>query len=86
MPGAVINRAWEVLKELEGGPVLPNPNGRARSGRVKAPAPLAQQLPLLATTSPLLDELLALDVSSMTPLEAINKLYEVQEQARQSEH
>lgn len=84
MPGTVVNRAWEVLKELEDGPAPSSPNGRTRSGRVRASEPLAQQLSLLATTPPLLDDLLALDVSSMTPLEAINKLYEIQEQARQS--
>ena len=29
------------------------------------------------------ESLLALDVASMTPLEAINKLYELQEQAKE---
>ena len=36
----------------------------------------------MASTPEALEELLALDVSSMTPLEAINKLYELQRRAR----
>ena len=32
----------------------------------------------------MVEMLLELDVASMTPLEAINKLYELQEQARES--
>ena len=38
---------------------------------------------LMDTTSRALEELMALDVSSMTPLEAINKLYELQQRARE---
>ena len=38
----------------------------------------AQQMALFPAASPLLDELAALDVTTMTPLEAINKLYEWQ--------
>ena len=77
MPAAVVNRAWEVLTELEGKSSSP-----AANGRPSPPAVEAQQLSLLPTTSPVIDELLALDISSMTPLEAITKLYEIQERAR----
>ena len=77
MPTAVINRAWEVLKELEGAASPPGTNGRA-----EAPSDEVRQLSLLPTTPPVIDELLALDVSSMTPLEAITKLYEIQERAK----
>ena len=77
MPAAVVNRAWEVLTELEGKSSSPAANGRAAPPDVQA-----QQLSLLPTTSPVIDELLTLDVSSMTPLEAITKLYEIQERAR----
>ena len=77
MPAAVVNRAWEVLTELEGKSSSPAANGRAAPPDVQA-----QQLSLLPTTSPVIDELLALDVSSMTPLEAITKLYEIQERAK----
>ena len=76
MPSAVVNRAWEVLTELEG------KSSTAANGRSDPPATQAQQLSLLPTTPPVIDELLALDVSSLTPLEAITKLYEIQERAR----
>ena len=77
MPSAVINRAWEVLTELEGISSSPAANGRPPPPTVEA-----QQLSLLPTTPPVIDELLALDISSMTPLEAITKLYEIQERAK----
>jgi DNA mismatch repair protein MutS len=80
MPGSVVSRAWEVLAELEDG----SQSKSGSSGRgVRSPAP--QQMPLLGFGSPVVDELLALDVASMTPLDAINRLYELQEQARGEE-
>ena len=88
LPGAVINRAWEVLSELENGavghrqPSQGRPRGLGASRRAMTPA---QQLPLMGATSAAVESLLALDVASMTPLEAINKLYELQEQAKQPE-
>ena len=77
MPSAVVNRAWEVLTELEG-----RSSSAAANGRNEPPSVEAQQLSLLPAAPPVIDELLALDVSSMTPLEAITKLYEIQERAR----
>ena len=79
LPGSVINRAWEVLNELENGTSTERaPSGARRHGKSPPPA----QLPMLMTTPVLIQELLKLDVASMTPLEAINKLYEIQEKAR----
>jgi DNA mismatch repair protein MutS len=84
MPGAVVNRAWEVLSDLENGAGGGrSPDGAGAGSRSVAPP--AQQLPLMATTSKALEELMALDVSSMTPLEAINKLYELQQRAREAD-
>ena len=77
MPGSVVSRAWEVLAELEDG--SHSKSGSYRRGS-RGPAP--QQMPLLGFDSPVVDELLALDVASMTPLDAINRLYELQERAR----
>jgi DNA mismatch repair protein MutS len=37
-----------------------------------------QQIALFPESSPLLDELAKLDITTMTPLEAMNKLYEWQ--------
>ena len=78
MPGSVVSRAWEVLAELEDG-------SHSKSGpyRRRGPAPL--QMPLLGFGSPVVDELIALDVASMTPLDAINRLYELQERARDNQ-
>ena len=68
LPRDVINRANEVLKDLE---------RRAPTAAVE-PSHLqqVQQIALFPESSPILDELGGLDVSTMTPLEAINKLYE----------
>jgi len=71
LPRPVVSRAWEVLRELES----------AATGQ-KVPSQPPLQLSLLGGNSPVLDDLLELDVSSMTPLDAINALYELQERAR----
>ena len=81
LPGSVINRAWEVLRELEDGASHQQLPARGRR-RGKAPPP--EQLRLVSADTAALKELASLDVSSMTPLEAINKLYELQEKARGS--
>ncbi len=78
MPASVVNRAWDVLAELEDDSRANRASPRRRRG-----SPQPQQMPLLTFTSPVVDELLALDVASMTPLDAINKLYELQERARE---
>ena len=81
LPAGVVNRAWEVLEELESD----SPNGTAngkKSGRRRTSAP-AQQLPLIGGTPAAVEDLLGMDIASMTPLEAINKLYELQEKARE---
>ena len=81
LPGSVINRAWEVLGELE----------KAAADHGKSDRPLRprghillEQLPLIGPTPEVVEDLLKLDISSMTPLEAINKLYELQERCRES--
>ena len=40
------------------------------------------QLSLLAAPSPLVEEIEAIDVDSLTPLDAIRRLYELRERAR----
>ena len=77
LPRAVVNRAWEVLGDLEGDQSHPpgSVSGRASKGRVL-------QMPLFAQTSPAMEELLGMDVANMTPLEAINALYRLQQEAR----
>ncbi|MDA1188066.1 MAG: DNA mismatch repair protein MutS [Chloroflexi bacterium] len=78
LPSSVIHRAWEVLKDLENGA---GPRSRGKGKKDGQPPP--DQLPLLPTPSPITEEVLGLDVASMTPLEAITKLYELQEKARE---
>ncbi len=74
MPRPVIQRAQEVLSELEDkGDRLP------RRGR---PREAAVQLSLLGASDAFLEELASLDVDSLTPLQAITKLYELREKAR----
>ena len=40
---------------------------------------------LFQPEQPLLEEVLGLDVANLTPLEAINKLYQLQEKAKELE-
>lgn len=66
LPRTVIQRATEMLKELE-----------ASSGSAVKINPLtAQQLALFPETNPLTSELEKLDLNTLSPLEALNKLYE----------
>ncbi|MDE2778657.1 MAG: DNA mismatch repair protein MutS [Chloroflexota bacterium] len=79
LPRSVVSRAWEVLEDLEQAG-----NGRhTASPRRKSEA--AIQMPLFQPEQPLKDAVLGLDVANLTPLEAINKLYELQERAREGE-
>ena len=81
LPGSVINRAWEVLRVLEDGGGDVDSTAESGPHRRRGADPV-QQLPLLAASSSAVQALMELDVASMTPLEAITKLYELQEQAR----
>ena len=89
LPGAVISRAWEVLRDLEELAVNQRQSTGIEShrpgGRRRGKAHLTQQLPLMKIMPAALERLLALDIASMTPLEAINKLYELQGEAREVE-
>lgn len=66
LPRSVVQRADEILKQLElssGKAVRLNPH-------------TARQLVLFPETNPLLEELKALDINTLSPIEALNKLYE----------
>jgi DNA mismatch repair protein MutS len=76
LPAAVIHRAEELLKEMEAAAQRVPVGSGQRTVFVK-------QLPLFgAEEHPVIAELRALDVSVLSPLEAINKLYELQHKAR----
>ena len=78
LPRSVVNRAWEVLADLE----QPDKPAQGKSRRRTAPA---QQMSLFQPEQPLLEEVRSLDVANLTPLEAINKLYQLQEKAKELE-
>jgi len=80
LPRSVVHRAQEVLEELEGDSRRALPRSSSRSRRKEAPS---QQMPLFAQKSPLLEELEKLEIDSLTPLEALNKLYEIQKKAKE---
>ena len=71
VPRPVINRAEELLAQLESGEFRPG-----------TPAPHPHQPVLFAAEHPVVGRLQELDIPAMTPLEAINKLYELQRQGR----
>jgi len=66
LPSPVVQRAGEILKQLEAS------SGNAVSIDPHAP----QQLALFPATNPLVDELDELDINTLSPIEALNKLYE----------
>ncbi len=68
LPRPVIQRAGEIMSELE------KTSGRA----VKINPVAAQQVALFPETNPLLDEIKKLDINSLSPIEALNKLFEWQ--------
>ncbi len=76
LPNSVIQRAREVLAALEQGA-----DGRRAARRRPSDVP-KEQLPLMPARPELVDELAGLDIDSMTPLQALTKLYEVREKAR----
>ncbi|MEE2656615.1 MAG: DNA mismatch repair protein MutS [Chloroflexota bacterium] len=76
LPQPVVNRAWELLNDLEAGD---------EQGRITVPTQLtdAPQLSLWPSDATVLsEELSKLNITDMTPLEAMNKLYELQQYVR----
>jgi DNA mismatch repair protein MutS len=68
LPRPVIQRATEIMRELE------KSSGQA----IRINPQAAQQVALFPETNPLIDELRQLDMNSLSPIEALNKLYEWQ--------
>ena len=84
MPPSVVSRAQELLTALEQERADGRGTGR-RKGRHDTPSPQLA-LPLFSHRDDRLAEtLLEIDVANLTPLEAINKLYELQETARDAD-
>jgi len=82
LPKSVVHRAQEVLEELEEDSSKASAK-RSLKGRRRPKEVMPQQLPLLGQKSPLLEEFEKLDIDSLTPLEAITKLYELQKKAKE---
>jgi DNA mismatch repair protein MutS len=66
LPRPVVQRAGEILHQLE--------ISSGKAVRLNPDAP--KQLALFPETNPLVDELKALDVNTLSPIEALNKIYE----------
>jgi DNA mismatch repair protein MutS len=79
IPKVVISRANEILEELEG-----NADFQEKKTRVRDAFSGGVQLSFLGPeTHPLIEEIKALDVDSLSPLEALNKLYELKQKAQE---
>ena len=71
LPDWVINRAKQILKELEGADVKPQPTKKKREDE-------APQLTLITSSGSGVEKFIKnIDVNSLTPIEALNKLYEL---------
>ena len=68
LPRPVIQRATEILLELE----------KSSGHAIRINPQTAQQVALFPETNPLLDELNEMDINSLAPIEALNKLFEWQ--------
>lgn len=79
LPMSVVHRAQEVLATLEEGQPRQKQHKVARSKKESPP-----QLPLFGDKSPLVDEISQLDIDSMSPLEAITRLYELKRKAKEA--
>jgi DNA mismatch repair protein MutS len=77
LPKPVVARAQEILGELEA-------SGAAGPRRSVA-APTLYQLPLFSRENPIVADIRALDINSLSPLDALNKLYELQQRARRDD-
>ncbi len=78
LPGSVVHRAQEVLAGLESQPR----QKQSKAVRPKKESP--PQLPLFGDKSPLIEEIGQLDIDSMSPLEAITRLYELKRKAKEA--
>ncbi|OGN92655.1 MAG: DNA mismatch repair protein MutS [Chloroflexi bacterium RBG_13_50_10] len=79
LPASVVHRAEEVLAGLE--------NGQPQQKKRKAVRPKKESPPQLAMfgdKSPLIEEISQLDIDSMSPLEAITRLYELKRKAKEA--
>lgn len=80
LPGPVVNRAAEILEDLErSGAAGPRRLSETATKRGKASV---TQVSLFAEVHPAVEALRKLDVNGLTPLDALNRLYELQKLAQ----
>ncbi len=79
LPKSVVHRAYEVLEDLEGD----RGKESAHIPKSRHPPQPTPQLSFFGQKSPVLEELSKLDINSLTPLEALTRLYELQKKARE---
>ena len=82
IPTSIINRAHAILQELEEqhpNQVSPRPSGIKRSRILEEEA---QQLTLAPLTSPAEEKLKSVDENTLTPIEALNLIYELKKLIR----
>ena len=78
LPSGVGNRAWEVLSELE---ESNSRDGRPIGKKSRRDRTPDLQMALFNPAQALADEVKTLDIPNLTPLEAINRLYDLQQKA-----
>ena len=66
LPSPAIQRAQEIMKELE----------RSSGQAINSNSLVAQQVALFPEVNPLLEEIKNIDVNTLSPIEALNKLFE----------
>ncbi|MBT9163127.1 MAG: DNA mismatch repair protein MutS [Chloroflexi bacterium] len=82
LPKSVLQRAQEVLSGLEENGDRGGVRRARRARRTQSPASPGQ-LPLFVHRPPVLEELEKLDIDSLSPLEAITRLYDLRKKARE---
>lgn len=80
LPAEVIDRASDILKELESNGTGSKAVGKG--AKIKAKTETLQMALFEAEKHPVIEELEKLDTSVMSPIEAMNKLYELQRKAK----
>jgi DNA mismatch repair protein MutS len=79
MPRSVVQRAGEILQDLER--ISANGQGDSKREAMRQQPASPMQMTFFAPDSPVIDELKQLDIESLSPLEALTRLYELQRKA-----
>ena len=81
VPSGVVNRARQILKELESGEI-PQPVHIKETSHYGDDGEIGQMSFTAAAQSEFIDSLKAIDVNTLTPIEAMQKLYEIVKEAQ----